>query len=105
MIPANCYALKIPCTNTVVGTGPSWLHYHPACLHCSHCRQPMAPGDRYVLRQDNRGVVCLNAECTAANPVHQNGATISNVTATTGGRKRGRQSNSVKAKAEKLNQF
>ncbi|RWS24856.1 LIM domain transcription factor LMO4.2-like isoform X2 [Leptotrombidium deliense] len=35
------------------------LIFHVECLLCSKCKQRLSTGDKYVLRSDGEGVVCL----------------------------------------------
>ena len=65
----DSYAHKIPClpmsNNSINNFNEysNWLIYHPSCLKCFKCQNFLRKGDKYILKPDNMGIVCLNNEC------------------------------------------
>jgi len=104
-VKPDSYVHKIPCPNmnsinNNFNEYSDLLIYHPSCLSCFKCQNFLRKGDKYILKPDNMGIVCMtcaNADFTIS-PIN---SSINQTAPAPTQRKRGRQSNSVKVKAEK----
>jgi len=108
VVNPDSYAHKIPClpmNNNMNNFNEysNWLIYHPSCLKCFKCQNFLRKGDKYILKPSQDGIVCLNNECANDFRISPINTTIINQTSAPT-RKRGRNSNSVKVKAEKTQQ-
>ena len=66
LVTPDSFVHKIPCLpiQNSLNDRP-YIYYHPACLRCWKCQNFLRKGDKYIIKPDNMGIVCLNNECAS----------------------------------------
>ena len=66
-ITPDSFVHKIPCLpmqNSINNLNERpFIYFHPSCLKCCKCQNFLRKGDKYIIKPDNLGIVCLNNEC------------------------------------------
>lgn len=63
---AYVHKIKLPCLpmqNSINERNNAFIYYHPSCLKCFKCQNFLRKGDKFVVKPDHLGIVCLNNEC------------------------------------------